>query len=621
MRPTNSSVIPMLLACVAGCRSAPAARPSPPASAVPASAVPASVVPASPVPVAPAAEAPLRLTVIGTNDLHGWITPHTFTSGDGTVVEAGGLAAFAGYLAILRADNPGGTLLLDGGDLFQGTLASNLVEGAVVIDVYNHLGYHAAAIGNHDFDYGPEGPAPIASRPGMDPVGALKARLTQARFPLLAANLYDARTGQRPDWLSGDGTLLLNIKGVRVGIVGLATPRTSETTNRVNIAGLRFGALVPETLAAVERLRAGGAEVVVAVAHAGGQCRAWDDPHDLSTCEPGEEIVALLQGLPPGTLDAVVAGHTHQPMGHFVHGTPVIETPGNGRQFGIIELFVDPRTRKVLQDRTAITPLIPVCAQVDEATRRCDPESLQKQPAVRLRQAEFFGHPVVEDVAVEQLIAPALARAEAERGRPLGLRVPRDLRRNFTEESQLGSLVTDSLREMMRADVALLNGGGIRADLRAGEPNYGDVYEVFPFDNTVATLTLTGEQLWRLLDHIYGTARQGVYQVSGLRLELARCPGPGRLKRVSLPNGRPVRPEQRYRVVMSDFLARGGNGLGPLLATFPEEHLDLGDDQELGLRDALITFWQKRRKPLVAPAPGRMIFVGAGECHTGVSTP
>lgn len=582
---------------------------------------PAPLAPASPRPVAPAAEEPIRLTVIGTNDLHGWIAPYKFTSGDGTAVEAGGLAAFAGYLAILRTDNPGGTLLLDGGDLFQGTLASNLVEGAVVIDAYNYLGYHAAAIGNHDFDYGPEGPSPIASRPGMDTVGALKARLLQAHFPLLAANLYDTRTGQRPDWLPGDGTLLLSIKGVRVGIVGLATPRTSETTNRVNIASLRFGELVPETLAAVERLRTRGAEVVVAVAHVGGQCRAWDDPHDLSSCESGEEIVALLQGLPPRTLDAVVAGHTHQPMGHFVHDTPVIETPGNGRQFGVIELFVEPRTRKILKDRTAITPVIPVCAQVDEVTRRCDPASLQKQSTVKLRPAEFLGQPVVEDSAMKELIAPALARAEAERSRPLGLTVPRELRRNFTEESPLGSLITDSLREVMHADVALLNGGGIRADLHAGEPNYGDIYEIFPFDNTVATLTLTGEQLRRLLDHIYGTARQGVYQVSGLRLELARCPGLGRLKRISLSNGRPIRPEQRYRVVMSDFLARGGNGLGPVLATVPKERIDLGDDQELGLRDALIAFWQKKRKPLVAPPPGRMIFVGTGECRSGASIP
>src|SRR5260370_34602734 len=114
--------------------------------------------------------APIRLTIVGTNDLHGWI---------------GGLPTFAGYLSILRADNPGGTLLLDAGDLFQGTLAANLSEGAVVIDAYNYLGYQATAIGNHEFDYGPEGPASVPQQPDDDPVGALKARLRQGGVPQL----------------------------------------------------------------------------------------------------------------------------------------------------------------------------------------------------------------------------------------------------------------------------------------------------------------------------------------------------------------------------------------------------------------------------------------------------
>ncbi|MDC0711351.1 bifunctional UDP-sugar hydrolase/5'-nucleotidase [Stigmatella sp. ncwal1] len=570
---------------------------------------------------APEATEPIRLTLVGTNDLHGWIHPNPFSLPDGTLAEEGGLAVFAGYLAILRASNPDGVLLLDGGDLFQGTLASNLGEGAAVIDAYNQLGYHAAAIGNHDFDYGPVGPAQAASRPEMDSLGALKARMAQARFPLLSANLYDAATGQRPEWLRGDGTLLLTLKGVKVGLVGLSTPRTPETTNRLNVAGLRFGELLPETLAAASRLRARGAELVIAVAHIGGQCRAWDRPRDLSSCEPREELPELLQALPPGTLDAVVAGHTHQPLGHFIQGTPVIESRENGRSFGTIELFVDPRTHKVLEDLTVIQPLIPVCARVDETTRQCAQRSLQEQPSVKLVQAMFLGQPVEKDATLEQLLAPALARADAERKRLLGVSVPQALRRHFTEESSLGSVLTDSLRELMRADVALLNAGSMRADLPAGELTYGGVYEMLPFDNTLATLTLTGEQLWRLLEHVYGTARQGVYQLSGLQVELARCPGPGRLKRILLPNGQPVRPERTYRVVMPDFLARGGNGLSALLASFPKDAIDLGLRQELGLRDALIAFWQKAHRPLVAPPPGRMRFVGEGECRPVSGTP
>jgi 5'-nucleotidase len=146
-------------------------------------------------------------------------------------------------------------------------LAANLSEGAVVIDAFNQLGYTAAAVGNHEFDYGPQGPVATATLPGQDPFGALKARLAEARFPLLASNIYDAASGERPSWLPNDGTTLLDVKGLRIGVLGLITPQTPFTTNPVNVASLRFGSLVPEALSAAQRLRErlrAGADIPVA---------------------------------------------------------------------------------------------------------------------------------------------------------------------------------------------------------------------------------------------------------------------------------------------------------------------------------------------------------------------
>src|SRR5262249_42364621 len=155
-------------------------------------------------------------------------------------------------------------------------------------------------------------------------------------------------TGAPPAWLESDGTHLVERHGVRIGILGLATPSTPHATNPVNVAGLRFGPMAPAALEASRRLRALGAEAVIAVAHAGGRCGPLGDPHDTSSCAPDDsEVIELLEALPEGTLDAVVAGHTHQPMGHVVRGTPVIETQGQGLAFGVVELFVDPVTRRV----------------------------------------------------------------------------------------------------------------------------------------------------------------------------------------------------------------------------------------------------------------------------------
>ncbi len=607
MHRRRSPLIPLVLALVAAasaCRTPVQSAPPPP---VQSDAKPTS-----------AAVEPIRITLAATNDLHGWVHPHTFQRDDGRVLEEGGLATLAGYISILRAQNPGGVLLLDGGDLFQGTLASNLSEGAVVIDAYNHLGYTAAAIGNHEFDYGPVGPVSVASDPEVDAFGALKARLAQAKFPLLAVNIYEARSGERPGWLPDDGSLLVEIKGVKIGILGLVTPSTPHTTNPVNVSSLRFGSLVPETAAAAKRLRQRGAEIVIGVAHAGGKCGSCEDPKDLSTCDTNSgEIFELLLQLPPGTVDAMIAGHTHQELAHFVNGTPVVETRALGRALAVVELFVDPKTRRVLPDQTVLSRNVAVCEKVEKTAGTCELSVLKKMPKVELEPATYRGQPVIVDAALQKMLAPVLAQVESSQRRSLGLTVPRALWRNYEAESALGDFLADSLRALEKADVAILNSGGLRADLPAGELTYGNVYEVIPFDNTISTLTLSGEELRRLLHAAYGSGK-GVFQVSGLKVKIGRCPGQGRLKSFTLANGKAVDPVKKYRVVMPDFLARGGDGLGPVLSAVPTSRIDLGMSRELNFRDALVAYWQSRSEALIAPEPGRIAFVENGvSCNSG----
>lgn len=601
MRQLLSSLV--LLLAASGCRSVPqTAEPQtpPPARAEAAVSAPAE---------------PIRLTVVGTNDFHGWVSPHRTSLKGGVEVREGGAAAFAGYVARLRADNPDGVLLVDAGDLFQGTLASNLTEGAIVIDVYNQLGYTAAAIGNHEFDYGPVGPGAVPSKPGDDPLGALKARIQQARFPVLSTNIREAASGERPAWLGNDGTKLVTAKGVKVGLIGLTTPTTPQVTNPTNVASLRFEELAPAAVEASQRLRAQGAEVVIGIAHAGGKCFPLDNPRDASACDTKDgEINGMLDALPPGTLDALVAGHTHQPMGHFLNGVPVIETTGLGRAFGVIELFVDPATRKVVPERTRIEAMIPVCERVDATSRSCDARKLREQAeekALELVPPTFLGETVVPDKDVEALLAPALERVEAEQRRPLGFDAPVKLGRTRDAESALGSVLADALRGAASTDVALLNPGGLRADLDAGPVTFGDVYEVLPFDNTVAIVTLTGEELRRLLGLTY---RRGAYQVSGLKVTLDRCPGEDRVKAVTLANGKPLAPKKLYRVAMPDFLVRGGDGLGVLFDPLPAGRIDLGNARALSLRDSLIAYWKAQGKPLAAPPPGRIAFTGGEKC-------
>ena len=553
--------------------------------------------------------APIRLTIVATNDVHGHVFPQTAKLRDGSLVEQGGAMTFAGYLANIRANNPGGVILLDGGDLFQGTLVSNLTEGAVVVDAFNYLGYKAVAVGNHEFDYGPVGPAVVATQPGQDPLGALKARIQQAKFAFLSVNITEVSSGAHPAWLGNDGTMIFEVKGLKVGILGLSTPFTPQTTNPANVAALRFGSLAPEAGSAARALRRAGADLVIAVAHAGGKCMQIDNPKDLGTCDRNDgEIFEMLEELAPGTLDAVVAGHTHQSIGHFINGTPVIESWGMLETFGTIDLFVDPKQKTVLADRTVLKPVIPICPRVDATTHSCDARTLRQSERVELVPATFLGRPVVPDQELARLLAPAQTQVVAAQNRKLGVKVPQTLARKYDGESPLGNMLADTLREIENADVSLVNPGGVRTEIPAGELTYGQAYEVLPFENTIATVVVTGEELNRLVRAAYN-ARRGVYSESGLKVTLSQCPGQGRLKAVTLADGKPIALERKYRVVMPDFLARGGDGLAPVLSSLPPGRIEMGTARELNFLEAMVAYWEKKKQDLIAPKPGRVKFL------------
>jgi 5'-nucleotidase len=571
--------------------------------------------PAPPAPVTPPAPAPtepVHLTLVGTNDFHGWVMPHRTTLPDGQKLEEGGAALFASYVARLREANPGGVLLVDGGDLFQGTLASNLGEGAIVVDVYNLLGYTAVAIGNHEFDYGPVGPGPVATRPDEDPLGALKARVAQARFPFLSANVRE-KDGSHPAWLGNDGTTVVTVKGVKVGLLGLSTLQTPQTTNPANVASLRFESLADAAKEAAKSLREQGAEVVVAVAHAGGKCTDLANPRDTSGCVRDDgEIYAVLDALPKGAVDAVVAGHTHQVMGHFFGDVPVIETTGLSRSFGVVDLYVDPVTHRVLPDRTRIQAAIPVCGAVDATRNTCDARVLRDAKDVRLVPATFMGKPVTPDANVEALVAPAEARVEVEQRRPVGVETQARMPLVYEGESALGNLIADAMREMARSDAAVMNAGGIRAELPQGPLTFGKLYEVLPFDNTLAVLDLSADELRRFLALAYG-GRKGVFAVSGLEVTLGACPGPERFQGVTLPGGKPLKAKGTYRVAVPDFLLRGGDGVGPLTSTLPPARIHLLQGQDL--REVLVAYGRAHGNALKPPALGRVHLAKApGPC-------
>src|SRR5712671_3721943 len=266
---------------------------------------------------APDQPALVTLSIVGTSDLHG-----AAFAREGR----GGLPLLAGYLNNLRASRSsdgGAVLLIDSGDTFQGTVESNLSEGALIVDAYNAMRYSAEAIGNHDFDFGSVDSSMARQLPG-DLRGALKARAAQARYPFLAANLIDDATGRPVEWPNVRPSVLVEAAGVKVGIVGVMTIDALRSTLATNVHGLRIAPLAPTIIAEASKLRAAGAEVVIVASHAGGSCDQFDRAADLSSCDAASEIFQVARSLPRGLVDVIAAGHTHAGLAHQVEGIGII---------------------------------------------------------------------------------------------------------------------------------------------------------------------------------------------------------------------------------------------------------------------------------------------------------
>ncbi len=473
---------------------------------------------------APAAPEEVTITVVGTNDLHGhvWALPW-----------------LAGYLDVLRdlRRDDGAVVLLDGGDMFQGTLESNLLEGVPVVAAYDALGYDAVTIGNHEFDYGPVGERVTPTEPGDDPRGALLARAAQAHYPFLAANLR-MRGGAPIAWEHVQSSTILERAGVAIGVIGVTTEQTLSTTNLANVADLAMAPVAEAVTAEARALRARGAALVLVAAHAGGRCTEHGDPRDLSSCEPDQEIFEVARALPAGTVDAIVAGHTHQAVSHVVNGIPIIESYCYGRAFGRVDLVVTGGTVTSVE----VHPPRDLCAE-GSIDAGCVP-------------GEYEGRDVVANAEVAALVQPSIDNAAAQRARPLGVTVAGGPIEAVRErECALGNLFTDLMREATGADVALTNGGGLRADLPEGPLTYGELYQASPFDNAFAMVRLSRAELEAMVADNLG--RTGSFlSLSGVRA-VARCEG-GRLRaRITRDDGRAIPDDATLTMATTDFLATG----------------------------------------------------------------
>jgi 5'-nucleotidase len=475
------------------------------------------------------------LRIITTNDFHGALEPRRDSSG----VSRGGAAWMSREIARARGECrlPNcRSILVDGGDLFQGTPASNFAFGRPVVELFNRLGYAATALGNHEFDWGQD---------------TLRARMRDAAFPILGANVLD-REGRDVPWIPDD--TVVDVAGLRVGIVGVADVATPKTTRAANVADLQFADPAPVIDAHARALRARGAQAVVVVVHMGAFC---DRP--AGTCTG--EVVEMARRLTE-RVDAIVSGHTHSAVSMRVNGVPIVQARTRGTTVGVVDLPLDGAAEPVVELRDVIAEGAPPDAGVDSLVRRAT-GSL----------ADRMQRPIVEI---------------AER---LGTGI----------NDGLGNLIADAQRAAGHADVAVMNAGGVRAPLDAGMATYGALFEVQPFANMLVRLSVGGRELREYLERIVARERLNAH-VSGVVVHYdPRRPAGSRIIDVKFADGRSLEDGTRYTLVMSDFLAAGGDGLSLSAGATGVEDLKRVD------LDALIDYLRSQPSPVRGPRDQRLI--------------
>lgn len=431
-----------------------------------------------------------------------------------------------------RAANPQGTLLLAAGDMLQGSVDSNLLYGRPVVEMMNAMQVDAMALGNHEFDWG---------------LRVLQERAKEAQFPFLCGNVVDKQTAMPLEFVKP--YVILERQGVKIAVIGAVTQETLYKSHPNAVYGLEIQDPAVRLNAWAQEARKHGASIVIALTH----LSSYIDKNGKITGEAAD-VAEKLAGV-----NVLVSAHSHERVAGFVKGIAVLQAEAYGRGLGKVHLSYDSKMKTVQMLSASVTDLVthpvPPEPRMQELVRR------QEEPILALK---------------EQAVGSSLY--------PLG-----HSRNTF---SPLGQWVADAMRSSVQADVAFLNGGGVRLGLPAGEISLGQVYAALPFDNTLYTVQLSGKQIRKILEHGLFNPTFGMLQFSGLKVVCdPEMPEGARVKEVRLASGDELADGKHYLVVANDFMAAGGDGY-----TMLREGLE-GRDTYIVLRDIVLRE-MKRQQPI-----------------------
>lgn len=439
------------------------------------------------------------LTILHTNDVHGHVAASSKDGKTGNI----GYAKYAGIIAAKKAEGP--VLVVDAGDLTQGTNFVTLSKGEAIINLANKIGVQAMVPGNHEFDYSLE---------------QAKKNSKLAKYPWFASNIFD----ENGNLLFRAGEVI-DVDGIKVGVFGLATPETKYKANPLNTKGLKFTDTVEETVkiaqAEIDKLLKRGADYTILLSHLGS-----DAESKVNTLK----VVPQLKNL-----DLLIDGHSHTEWvsGHpFENGTLGASTGEHLKNVGIVHVVFG-------KDGT--------------------PQS----------KAELMNYAAAQSYKDDTKVAEIIAAFDKDNEKVLGqvvgtLAKTLDGERNHVRagETGMGDLITDAMLKASGADAVITNGGGIRASINAGTVKVGDVFNVLPFGNAMTVIEVTGQDIIDALNYgisEYPNPAGKFPHVAGLTFKIAKKDNKNVATNIQIGKTA-IDPAKTYKLATNDFMAVGGDG-------------------------------------------------------------
>ncbi len=411
-----------------------------------------------------------------------------------------GAAKVKRFVDLVKARNED-AIYVDAGDAIQGSNLVTLSKGDAAIDVLKGLEVEAMVLGNHEFDY------------SQEQLGTL---LEKATFPMIACNILD-KDGNRvykPYYIK-------EVKGKKIAFVGFATPETTFKSHPKNTEGLVFEDPVIAAKKVVKELE-GSADILVGICHLGIE-KLDEDWTSINLAKNVPEFKVLVDG----------HSHTTLPEGQLVNGVMIVQAGEHTKNVGYVTIDLED------MDKPATATLF----TKDQAKFiKNDEKVLAIVEGIKKENKKILDEEIKETPV--KLIGERLVVRKGE--------------------SNLGNLLTASLLDISGADIALMNGGGIRETIEVGMVTKGHILSVFPFGNTVKVVELSGKDVKAVLENGFSTYPEpngGFPHIAGLKVKFdAKKEAGSRVVEVLDKDGNPIVDDKKYTLVTNDFLVAGGDG-------------------------------------------------------------